>query len=205
MPDTRSVVHAVRTAYGARAQEYTELLGAMESISLSDVAAINGWARHVDGAILDAGCGPGHWTKHLRDRGADVVGVDMVQEFVELARARFAGVPFSVGRLEALPVETDALTGLLAWYSVIHSPPSIAAEILTEFARCLRPGGSLLLGFFTGLRFEPFDHAVATAYFWPVDAMARLLRSSGFDVVDVQTREDPGVRPHAAITAEFRG
>ncbi|WP_235671121.1 class I SAM-dependent DNA methyltransferase [Tomitella fengzijianii] len=196
---------AVRTAYGARAQEYTDLLGSVESMSPSDVAAIGGWARRVDGPILDAGCGPGHWTKHLQDLGAEVAGVDMVAEFVDTAGARFSGVPFSVGRLDALPVHAGALSGVLAWYSVIHSPPGSVQAILTEFARCLEPGGSLLLGFFAGRRLEAFDHAVATAYFWPVDEMVRLLRRTGFDVVGVQTREGPGVRPHAAITAVLRG
>ncbi|MDF2443234.1 MAG: hypothetical protein JWR01_1437, partial [Subtercola sp.] len=51
-----------------------------------------------------------------------------------------------------------------------------------EFARVLRPGGQLLVGFFLGADVAPFDHAIVTAYRWPADLLADELRVSGFDV-----------------------
>ena len=81
------------------------------------------------------------------------------------------------------------------------------AAPLEEFARVLAPGGSLLLGFFTGARLEPFDHAVATAYYWPTDLLAERLEQAGFAVRDVRVRFDPaqtpapGRRPEAIIAA----
>lgn len=190
-----------REAYGARAAEYIDLLGDVGAMSPIDRRTMEEWAASIDGRILDAGCGPGHWTAHLRSRGADIEGIDQVPEFIDSARSRFPGTAYRLGGLDALPAEAGELAGILAWYSVIHVDPVNLPDVLAEFARSLAPGGRLLLGFFEGSRVEPFPHAVTTAYFWPTEEMARLLEAAGFRVLEVQTRTDPGCRPHASISA----
>lgn len=195
---------AVRERYAARAAEYTALLGSVELLAERDRDLIAQWAATVDGPVVDAGCGPGHWTQFLYARGVDVVGIDLVPEFVDDATRRFPDVGFRVGELASLRVADASLAGLLAWFSVIHTEPDDVPAILDEFARCLRPGATLLLGFFKGERLEPFDHAVVTAWFWPVPEMQAALREAGFEIVETRTRVDPGVRPLASILARRR-
>lgn len=65
-------------------------------------------------------------------------------------------------------------------------------------------GGGLLLGFFEGPAVEAFDHAVVTAYRWPVASLAVRLDEAGFGVVDVHTRSAPEHRPHGAVRAVRR-
>lgn len=137
--------------------------------------------------------------------GADVEGVDMVPEFIESARSRFRNVTFQQGTLENLPYDSDGVAGILSWYSVIHTEPEKFQEILKELARCLAPGGTLLLGFFEGSQVTAFDHAVARAYFWPVNDMVSQLEKAGFSISGVRTRTDDGSRPHADIVAELEG
>lgn len=199
------VRESVGAAYGARAAEYTELLGSVEALAAQDRDTISTWGAGIDGPVLDAGCGPGHWTEHLRALGIDITGLDLTPEFVDIARSRFPEARFRVGALESLPVADAALGGLLSWYSVIHTPPDGVPAILREFARVLRPGGSLLLGCFEGPRLEAFDHAVTTAYFWPVAEIRIELERAGFAVRSVRTRTDPGSRPHAEYLAERVG
>ena len=193
----------VRAAYAERASEYTALLGSMSAVHPADRELVLGWAAGIHGRVLDAGCGPGHWTHLLQSHGVDTTGVDQVPEFIDRATERFPTVPFRVGRLEALDEADGSLGGILAWYSIIHTPPKDLGPVLGEFARCLAPGGSLLLGFFDGPRVEAFEHAVITAYRWPVDALASELASAGFEVAQTHTRADPGERPHAAILARL--
>lgn len=204
MTDPARDVQTVRAAYGLRAEEYIGALGSLEAMSPVDRAAIEEWARGIDGRLVDAGYGPGHWTAHLRDLGADIEGVDMVPAFIDSARVRFPDATFRLGELDALPVESASLAGILAWYSVIHASPAQLPAIIREFARCLAPDGNLLLGFFEGQHVVPFDHVVTTAYFWQVGEMTRLLEDAGFEVLSAQTRTDPGARPHAAIIARLR-
>lgn len=195
---------SVRHAYASRAQEYTALLGDVAGLAEADRLLIADWAATIDGPVLDVGSGPGHWTEFLRDHGVEVAGIDLVPEFVDIARARYPDLTFTVGDAESLPVADAALGGLLSWYSLIHAAPESVPTLLREFARCLRPGGTLLLGVFEGPRLEPFEHAVVTAWFWPVVALSELLERAGFDVVETHGRTDPGSRPHAAILARRR-
>lgn len=192
----------VRDSYEARADEYIDILGDVEAMSQVDRQLIEDWAQSVRGCIVDAGSGPGHWTAHLQDLGVDIKGIDLVQAFIDSARLRFPQVKFQQGSIDALLIKKGELTGLLAWYSVIHIEPNRLISILREFARCVAPGGSLLIGFFEGPKIEAFNHAVTTAYFWPVVEMSRLLDESGFETVEVHTRVDIGSRPHAAIIAK---
>ena len=195
----------VQRAYAARADEYVRLLGSVEQLDPEDRELISSWARTITGQVIDAGCGPGHWTAFLQARGLAVQGVDLVPEFIAGARRRFPDVPFRIGDLDDLQVPDSALAAILSWYSVIHTAPEHVPAHLIEFARCIKPGGSLLIGFFTGEAVDSFDHAVVTAYYWPVDAMRHELIRAGFGVVEIHTRTNPGERPHAAIVANRVG
>lgn len=190
-----------RSAYEARAAEYIDLLGSMEATAAADREQIADWAASVAGLVLDVGCGPGHWTDFLERAGVAVLGLDPVEAFIQHAVQRFPQCRFAVARAQELPVAAGGVAGVLAWYSLIHTDPEHLDRALAEFARVLRPGGGVLLGFFAGDRVEIFDHAVTPAWFWPPELLANRLEAAGFRVDDVVTRHSPGPRSHGAITA----
>jgi ubiquinone/menaquinone biosynthesis C-methylase UbiE len=191
----------VRDAYSARAVEYIEVIGRIEHAAQKDRDYLLFWARATPGPLIDVGCGPGQWTEFFRSAGLDVEGVDPVSAFIEDARDRYPSARFRVARAEQLGVPDASLGGVLAWFSLIHMEPALIETPLIEFARCIRPGGSLAIGFFDGTASEPFDHAVTTAFYWSADALTTRLERAGFTVTDVQTRQDPGVRRQGAIVA----
>ncbi|WP_172937161.1 MULTISPECIES: class I SAM-dependent methyltransferase [unclassified Rhodococcus (in: high G+C Gram-positive bacteria)] len=194
----------VRESYSARSQEYTDLFGSMESTHPSDRALVTSWAASLTGPVLDAGCGPGQWTDFLAQSGLAVSGIDLVPQFVERARAQYPDLSFDIGGFEAMDAEADSLGGVLSWYSLIHHNPQDIEAPLAEFARVIRPGGGLLVGFFEGAAVEPFDHAATTGYRWPVAELSRVLATAGFEVVETHTRTGSGYRPHGAISARRR-
>lgn len=192
------------TAYDARATEYIATLGTMDAVHPVDRSIVDAWATAVTGPVLDAGCGPGHWTGHLAGLGLDVRGVDLAPRFISHARAAHAGIRFDLGSIDELEVEDGALGGILSWFSTIHHESARIAVPLREFARTLRPGGRLLLGFFVGESIEAFDHAVTRAYRWPAAELGRRADAAGFDVVETHTRETRGERPVGALLCERR-
>ncbi|MCC0100496.1 class I SAM-dependent methyltransferase [Streptomyces flavotricini] len=130
----------------------------------------------------DVGCGPGHLTAMLHDLELDAFGLDISPAMVDHARRAHPAIRFDEARMEALPVEDRALGGVLAHYSMIHTPPGELPALLAEQVRVLAPGGLLLVSFFaTDGRPEPvrFDHKVTPAYSWPVDRFAELLAEAG--------------------------
>ncbi|MFJ5546197.1 class I SAM-dependent methyltransferase [Streptomyces sp. NPDC093225] len=129
----------------------------------------------------DVGCGPGHLTAMLHDLGLDAFGLDLSPAMVDHARRAHPALRFEEGRMEALPVEDGTLGGVLAHYSMIHTPPAALPALLAEQVRVLAPGGLLLVSFFATDGPEPirFDHKVTPAYSWPVDSFAELLTGAG--------------------------
>lgn len=193
---------ATQNAYASCASEYMSLLGSMDAVHSADSHLVETWAEQIDGTILDAGCGPGHWTAHLDRRGCDVWGIDEVPAFIEHARSTYPEAAFETGSIDSLEVTTSSsLGGVLAWYSLIHYDPTSIQVPLRELARALRPNGSLLAGFFVGPSVQAFDHAVMTAYYWPISALAAELESAGFEVSETHTRTGAGYRPHGAVIA----
>ena len=191
----------VAAAYDTRADEYVERLGSVDQMAPQDRETIGSWRDRVTGRLLDAGCGPGHWSDLLGAGGREVIGVDGSAAFLASARQRFPHVPFAQGDLAALPLETSSVDGVLAWYSLIHTPPADLPAVVSELARVLVPGGSLLLGFFDGDPGEPFDHTVVTAYWWSAEALGELLGQRGFVVERSGTRREGVKRPHGDLTA----
>lgn len=191
----------IRDRYAARASEYTELFGDIAQMDAVDRERIAAWADAVDGPILDVGCGPGHWSAYLAERGREVEGLDLVPEFIATARARFPHVPYRVGSVADGDIEPGSLGGVLAWYSLIHASPDELPVLLAAVRQGLRPSGRLLVGFFDGPDGEPFPHAVTTAHYWSVAGLSGLLQDAGFDVIDSEARIQDGRRPHASISA----
>lgn len=190
-------------AYRLRAVEYAAQLGTIEATHPGDRDLISGWADDVGGRIADVGCGPGQWTDFLHRGGHDVIGIEPVPEFVQLASAAYPAVDVISGHAHALGLPDHSIGGILAWYSLIHLTPEAIEPALAEFRRVLRPGGSLLIGFFTADAVAAFDHAVSAAWYWPADVLSARLRLAGFDVESTCTRHDPGVRAHGALTARL--
>ncbi|WP_402464614.1 class I SAM-dependent DNA methyltransferase [Isoptericola aurantiacus] len=176
----------------------------MAATHVQDRALVARWADERRGPLLDAGCGPGHWTAWLASRGNVIEGVDGAERFVEHARATWPEVPFRVAMLDSLGMPDGSLDGILAWYSLIHLPPAEIDGVLAEFARCLAEGGSLLLGLFDGADLSMFDHQVAPAFTWSVDGAVSRLEAAGFDVVGHRRRADPGTRHHLDLVARRR-
>jgi SAM-dependent methyltransferase len=191
-------------AYGAMAEQYIELFGSSTQVHADDLALIT---RHLSirpGTVLDVGCGPGHLTEHLRTLDVDSIGIDLVPEFIDHARATYPHGRYELGSMLQLPVPDHSVAGILAWYSLIHLPPEDLDGALAELRRAIAPGGTLVIGFFDGDQFLAFEHKVVTAYYWPVDELSARLQRTGSTPIKCHQR--PGVpeygrRSHAAIVA----
>ncbi|MFL6105930.1 MAG: class I SAM-dependent methyltransferase [Marmoricola sp.] len=97
---------------------------------------------HCDGPTLDVGCGPGRMAEHLTRSGTAALGIDVVAEAVQQARARgVAALERDV--FEHLPGEGRWSTVLLADGNVgIGGDPR---RLLQRSAQVLAPGGRIVV------------------------------------------------------------
>src|SRR3954470_11224930 len=87
------------------------------------------------GPVADVGCGPGRITGYLHGAGLDVFGIDLSPAMIDLARQDHPGLRFEVGSMTSLDLVGESLTGLLAWFSLIHVPDEAIPTVLAEFHR----------------------------------------------------------------------
>lgn len=101
--------------------------------------------RLPDGArVLDLGCGAGvPSTLRLAER-FEVVGVDISERQIELARANVPGATFVCGDLSEVRFEEGAFAAVTALYSVSHLPRIEHGGLFERIASWLAPGGYFL-------------------------------------------------------------
>jgi SAM-dependent methyltransferase len=151
LPPASGHLAATRAAYDTVAADYADVLrDELEGRPL-DRAMLGAFAELLltagGGPVAEAGCGPGRVTAYLAGLGLQISGVDLSPGMLAVARQAHPSLPFTQGRLDTLPVATGALAGLVAWYSIIHTPPERLGAVFSEFSRVLRPGAELLLAF----------------------------------------------------------
>lgn len=86
--------------------------------------------------LLEVGCGQGHLTKRLADRGIEVIGIDANEEAPQVA-----GTDRVVHMMaEDLQFDDDSFDTIVSIHAIEHIPP--LEEALSEMARVLKPGGT---------------------------------------------------------------
>jgi SAM-dependent methyltransferase len=138
-PDPFDVFEAA--GWEEKAAEYSRFLGSITSRMskpLLDIAAVTATSR-----VLDIGTGPGHVAAEAAARGATVVGVDVAEAMIELARRLHPSLDFRRADAYDLPFDDESFDAIIGNFVILHlgRPEQAAAE----FARVLAPGGVLAL------------------------------------------------------------
>jgi SAM-dependent methyltransferase len=183
-------------SYDAVAEDYAAAFADELTHKPFDRALLDRFAAATAGPTLDVGCGPaGHVTRYLADRGVPVSGLDLSPRSIDLARTRHPDLGFHVGDLRALPAPDATLTGLVAFYSVIHIPRPDLPAVFGEFHRSLTPGGLALIAMHGGTgevgADNWFDRGVSfRATLVELPELTGLIESSGFEIAE-QHQRDP--------------
>jgi ubiquinone/menaquinone biosynthesis C-methylase UbiE len=145
----------VRSSYDTVASAYSELMAPALGEKHLVRATLDAFATLVRAGggetVVDVGCGPGHTTAHLA--AADdlsVRGIDLSPRMVEVARASYPDLRFEVGSMTDLDLADRSVAGVVAFYSIIHTPRETLPRVFGELSRVLVPGGHLLVGFHVG-------------------------------------------------------
>ena len=176
------------------------------------VPAIFGdWAPHlVDAAgisrgqrVLDVACGTGVAARTAADVGATVIGLDLNEAMLAVARRLRPDIEWRQGDAAALPFEDDSFDAVLCQSALMFFPDPAAA--LREMARVSTRDGTVAVQVYSSLSAQPgygpfvevaARHAGPEAVsllstYWihgDVDALTRLFGSAGLDVTAIRTR-----------------
>jgi SAM-dependent methyltransferase len=93
--------------------------------------------------VLDLGCAAGSITHFLSTLGCEAAGVDSEPEAIALASSLFPGLRFERADVRSLPFTDGSFDKAVAADLVEHLDDATFAQMLTETARILVPGGTL--------------------------------------------------------------
>ncbi len=186
-----------QSSYDRLAQEYANhIYGELQNKPF-DRKMLDWLIEKVSGAgqICDMGCGPGQIARYLRDRGADVSGIDLSPAMVETATKLNPDISFHQGNMLSLTDIPDrAFGGIAVFYSIIHVPHAEVVRALEELRRVLRPNGVLLLTFHIGSEVRHVDDlwgvAVALDFiFFEREEIKGYLQTAGFHLEEAIERD----------------
>jgi demethylmenaquinone methyltransferase/2-methoxy-6-polyprenyl-1,4-benzoquinol methylase len=92
---------------------------------------------------LDVATGTGDLAIALRDRGADVVGVDFAEKMLEIARRKAPGIDFRTGNALALDFPDNEFDAATVGFGARNFDDLDRG--LSEMARVVRPGGRVVV------------------------------------------------------------
>lgn len=139
--------------------------------------------------VVDLGCGTGlPVARRLTDAGLTVTGIDESSVMVALARERVPAATFVRADMRSIGPEFGEFEGAIAFFSLLMLPKADIEAVLRALRDRLRGPGLLALamvaGDFDAAQLEFLDVPMRLSAY-PTDALAKLLASTGFDVVDV--------------------
>ena len=172
--------------------------------------------------VLDAGCGTGYLARGLSERGARVVGIDVSERMIAIARRKAPELDLRVDSCSTLASVGDASMDLVLANYVLMDTPDLEGT-LAAFARVLKPGGAAVAVFshpcfaqgsatesddgreihyhWSFPYFEPSQRVdppwahFKSEFLWfhrPLSAYWKAFRSADFDVVDF---DEPRLEP----------
>jgi SAM-dependent methyltransferase len=101
------------------------------------------WTPQGVSALLDGGCSWGYATRFFAGRAKRVAGIDVDEQAIGVASARYPWIDFRVAPLEAVPHPDEAFDVVLCLDVLEHVRDEHRS--LDELFRVLRPGGTLIL------------------------------------------------------------
>jgi ubiquinone/menaquinone biosynthesis C-methylase UbiE len=145
-----------------------------------------------DATVLDIGCGDGART--LANLPAGAVGLDISRRGLELASDMVPDARLLQGEMRSIPLRDDTVDAITAYHAVFHVPRADHPEVYREFARVLRPGGTLLMTLPSG-RYETVRNGwMGGRMLFSApgrDATLDHLANAGFENLRTETVSDP--------------
>jgi ubiquinone/menaquinone biosynthesis C-methylase UbiE len=175
----------VRKGYDKVAEDYLS----QRNENLEEMSFLPEFISYIpkDGRILDAGCGGGlPFTKYLSEQ-FEVIGIDISEKQIELAKKNVPKATFYRKDMTNLNFSNDYFDGILAYYSIIHVPRDEQPALFTNFYRMLKPQGVALFCLHSTDDPESlYDDFFGEEMYWSgydAETNLDLLRKVGFEII----------------------
>lgn len=154
-------------------------------------------------SVLEVGCGTGVLAREVIKRvgtGGGVVGLDLSESMLTVARGICPDVDFRQGNAMSLPFDDESFDVVIASFVLMFVPDPVKA--VSEMWRVLRPGGRLVITVWEALDQNPvyaglvdiarrrIDDAAGSSLAWPFalgekGKLVKICESAGISGIDI--------------------
>lgn len=92
-------------------------------------------------SVLDVGCAGGVKSKYLTENGMKVLGIDVSEKMIEIARQYSPAAEFQVLDMRKIGALSKKFKAVFAQASILHLPKKEASGVVKQFAEILEPSG----------------------------------------------------------------
>lgn len=100
--------------------------------------------------ILDAGCGAGYESMRLSNLGADVVGIDISEESIKIAKVKSPNCRFELMNFKNIEDSLGIFDGITSISSIIHIEDCDLQTVFDNFGNATKSLGFLFIVFAEG-------------------------------------------------------
>jgi len=100
--------------------------------------------------LLEAGCGTGHWSEYFSSKGFEVTGIDVSENMIKKANEKdIPNCRFQLADGQSLSFVDNSFDIAVAVTTIEFAEEP--EKMISEMARCVKPGGKLLFGVLNSL------------------------------------------------------
>jgi ubiquinone/menaquinone biosynthesis C-methylase UbiE len=137
------------------------------------------------GKILDVGCGSGYGARYLVEKGYSVIGVDISEKMLEIAKKNVPEAEFIEADMTKLTFPDNSFDGIVSLYAIFHVSREKHKTLFQDLHRMLKKKG--ILFFCTNYNeSEETDDYLGAEIFWSSyssEKTIKLVKQAGFEII----------------------
>lgn len=158
-----------------------------------------------DSIVLDIGCGAGiPVDKHLEDHGYKIIGLDISEKQIELARKNLPNQSFLVKDMSKLTEGEFKVDAVVSFYAIFHTPREQHAELFRKINSFLPDNGLILVTMGVDEWEGTEENFHGAKMFWShygVDKNKDIIEQAGFNILFDEVDESAGEK-HLVVLAK---
>ena len=155
--------------------------------------------------VLDIGCGAGiPVDKYLIGKGFTVIGIDISDEQIKLAKQNIPNATFEVKDMSDLKEGDYQVDGVVAFYAIFHTPREKHQELFKKINSFLPLGGLILVTMGSGEWEGTEDDFHGSKMWWShygAEKNKEIIKNAGFDILFAEV-DTSGDEKHLVILAK---
>jgi ubiquinone/menaquinone biosynthesis C-methylase UbiE len=158
-----------------------------------DLDFLNRFAGQIEknGKVLDIGCcSTAQQARFLKNRGFQVISIDLSAECIASVKHRFPGIDFRQMDMLQMNFDNESFSAINAFYSIIHIPDEKLDQLFYDFNRILKLHGKIAIAVHAGDYYGYFtENEIPVFYrtFQQTD-LKDLLSRHGFSIIEINQR-----------------